>query len=85
MDKDELMREEEKARRGREQRLLVSYQVMTFTHGRWEGVLYGMFDGTQRDEAIARAQEWTSAYGQHTVVKQHTTAVVYDTAYGGEL
>lgn len=78
-------REFHRARHGKRQRLLVSYQVMTWTHGRWEPVLYGAFTGTQREEAVARAEEWANAYGQHTIVKQHTTGTIFDSTLGGEL
>ena len=78
---DELVR----ARNGTNQRLLVSYQVMCWTHGKWEPVNYGMFGGDGREAALYRANEWSKAYGQHTIVKQHTTGTIFDSNLGGEL
>ena len=67
------------------QRLIVSYQVVTWTKDRWESVQYGNFTSDQRAQAIERATEWENAYGQRTIVKQHTTGTIFDSNLGGEL
>lgn len=73
------------ARHMTKQRFLVSYQVMTWTKGRWEPVQYGAFKQDERNDAITRAESWEASYGQRTVVKQHTTGTIFDSNLGGEL